>query len=232
MPQESTYGPDMGRTMERSVSESDKHAHRLVIWKVLPSKARGLVAKEKIGNAKMYVDAEGALHAESEDLGVSLTLKGPAEDSRFEFAESVDNLPVMNVARLTHGSNFFAGREWQFYLVLEGCTSTLFNIAKEGKRVNAVTSIRTIGFMRDHETKGTKVVIFKENGRMSPIFEFSLAASQNLIARGPNTVAVKPIAEKLAPLKPADQMNWAAPALRQSQKVEEVDLLDLEIMDG
>lgn len=221
---------DMVLTMERAVSDSDKHAHRLVLWKILPSKARGLLTKEKIGNAKMYVDAEGVLHAESEDLGVSLTLKGPAEDSRFEFAETCEALPAMNVARLTHGSNFFAGREWQFYLVLEGCTSTLFNTAKAGKRVNAVTSIRTIGFMRDHETKGTKVVIFKENGRMSPIFEFSLAASQNLIARGPNTVALQPIAEKLAPLKPADQMNWTAPALRKSQQVDEVDLLDLEIV--
>lgn len=68
--------------------KADKHAARRVLWRVLPSKARGPRAgKEQLGNAKMWVDESGVLKAESDNLGLSLQIRAPDEQSRFEFAE-------------------------------------------------------------------------------------------------------------------------------------------------
>lgn len=67
---------------------SGKHAARRVLWRVLPSKARGPRAgKEQLGNAKMWVDEKGVLNAESDNLGLSLQIRAPDEESRFEFSE-------------------------------------------------------------------------------------------------------------------------------------------------
>lgn len=162
-----------------------------------------MMDKEKLGVARMTVDAEGAVRAESEELGLALSVRPPA-GSRFEFSEPLEGVDVNahSVAKLKHGSAslFKSDRSWRFYLVVESCECRL--LSNKSRKLQAIdTSQRTLGFCQDGDTR--KVVIFKEEGRLSPIFEFTLAAPQCLIARGGAAVAAPLVAQALSKLAPA-----------------------------
>mmetsp|Transcript_21416 Transcript_21416/g.85186 ORF Transcript_21416/g.85186 Transcript_21416/m.85186 type:complete len:203 (+) Transcript_21416:324-932(+) len=194
-----------------------------------------MMEKEKMAPARMYVDEEGRLRVESEELESAVTIKAP-EPARFEFVEPFKDgldLSTLVVAKLKHGGGLLAGsktdRAWEFHLVVEDCECRLLS-SKSRKQQAIETSIRSVGFAQDGS--GRKVVVFKEDGRMSPIFEFALPDGQCLVAKGPGAIAAPAVADAIARLAPADAMNWVAPALRQASSTsDEVDLLGMGDVD-
>lgn len=211
--------------------EYDKHAHRRVLWRVLPSKAFGGGGqKEKVGNAMMWAAEDGTLSAESDELGMKIVITAPDKDSRFEFSEPVKRLDLaeFHCAKLKHGSTWSRDfRSWDFFLIIENCECILISTVKDGKKQNAVRSSRIVGFSQDKATGGYKILVFKGDGKLSPIFEFSLTSNQFLVAKGPMAAALPKVAKKIARLKPVDKMNWVAPHMRSNSTSQEVNLLDL-----
>ena len=207
--------------------KKDGYAYRPCILRVLPSISTR--AKERLGNAQMFVDETGGLNIQCEDLGVAMRIVGPGEDSKFEFAQvPPQELPPETIATLSHRGPFFrTSREWNFYAVMEHCSCKLFSTV--GKTVNAISSTRSVGFAKDRFGAGRKVVIFKEKGHFSPIFELNCGETHFLIARGTGSAARPSVADAIKGLAPADDaINWVAPAQRQpSSKVDTVDLLNL-----
>ena len=202
-------------------SAASKNASRRVLWRMLPSKAL-VMEKEKVGSANMFVDEEGRLRVESEDLGASITIKLP-EGTTFEFVEEIQgyDLDANAVAKLSHsGGNIFkTSRHWAFYLVVESCDCKLLQ-SKSSKKQSIDSFLRSIGFAQDGE--GKKVVLFKEDGRRSPIFEFVLGGTANLIARGGAMIANPVITQMVNKLKSADGSNVVAPALmKQSSSMQD-----------
>mmetsp|Transcript_24540 Transcript_24540/g.75806 ORF Transcript_24540/g.75806 Transcript_24540/m.75806 type:complete len:207 (+) Transcript_24540:42-662(+) len=195
-------------------SSADKNARRMILWRVLPSK--GLVSeKEKTGGGYMFVDEEGRLRVESEDLGMSITIKLP-EGTSFEFMEEIKgyDLDGQAVANLSwSGGSFFSkgkGKQsWAFYLIVEGCDCKLL-AAKSSKKQAIDTFQRTCGFAQDEE--GRKVVLFKEDGHRSPIFEFVLGGAAHLVAKGAKAIMTPVIQGAMAKLQPADASKVVAPA--------------------
>jgi len=207
-------------------ASAEHYSNRQVIWRILPSKAK-MMEKEKSGTARMFVDEEGALRADCDELSLAVSIKPPA-NSRFEFSEPLTGVDVNahSVAKLKHGSSnlFSSSRFWTFYLVVESCECKL--LSNKSKKQQAVDiSTRSVGFAQD--VGGRKVIVFKEDGRMSPIFEFELPGSICLIARGPAAVAAPPVAQALGKLATVDPLTWVAPHLHRKSTSEEVDLLGL-----
>jgi len=187
----------------------------MILWRVLPSKAL-VMEKEKTGGGYMFVDEEGRLRVESEDLGMSITIKLP-EGTTFEFMEEIKgyDLDGQAVANLTHsGGNFLSSktkRSWAFYLIVESCDCKL--LAAKSSKKQAIDSFqRTVAFAQDKE--GRKVVLFKEDGYRSPIFEFVLGGAAHLVAKGTKAMMTPVIAGAMAKLQPADATKVVAPAQR------------------
>jgi len=139
-----------------------------------------------------------------------MRVTGPAQDSTFELAhfDEAESLTehLETVARLKRrGSLFKSSRAWEFYAVMEGCT--LISYSRSGNTVKAVSARRSIGLAQDEDAR--KVVIFKENGKRSAIFELTLAENLYLLVGGPGTVAKASAARVLTRL--AERHTGASP---------------------
>jgi len=155
------------------------------------------------GDADMFVDDQGVLNIRSQELELTMRVTGPAQDSTFELAyfdEAGLTEDLETVARLKRRATLFkASRAWEFYAVMEGCTMISYSRSgKNGNTVRAVSAKRSVGLAQDEDAR--KVVIFKENGKRSPIFELTLAENLYLLVGGSGTVAKATAARVLTKL--------------------------------